>query len=57
MAYIDLNNQLPGIRGLMEFRPFTAKPLNQLAEVLLCSSDGLSKGERELIANLCFFLE
>ena len=63
MAHINLNNQLPGIRGLMEFRPFTAKPLNQLAEALLCSSEGLSKGERELIAtyvsslNDCFFCQ
>lgn len=63
MAHIDLNNQFPGIRGLMKFRPFTAKPLNQLAEALLCNSEGLSKGERELIAtyvsslNDCFFCQ
>jgi uncharacterized peroxidase-related enzyme len=32
------------------FRPETAKPLNELAEVLLRSDHTLSRGERELIA-------
>lgn len=51
MAYIDLPNDLPGIRGLMAFRPETAKPLNELAETLLHSEDNsLSRGEREMIA-------
>ena len=35
MAHIDLENELPGIRGPMAFSPQTAKPLNALAEVLL----------------------
>ena len=35
MAHIDLPTDSPGIRGLMEFRPETAAPLNHLAEVLL----------------------
>lgn len=50
MAYIKLNNDAPGIRGLMLYRPETAEPLNQLAEVLLQGPSTLSKGERELIA-------
>lgn len=50
MAHIELTEQLPGIRGLMAFRPTTAYPLNLLAETLLRSDEGLSKGERELIA-------
>ena len=50
MAHIQLTEQLPGIRGLMAFRPETAVPLNALAEVLLRSNEGLSMGERELIA-------
>jgi uncharacterized peroxidase-related enzyme len=52
MAHISLKNeQLPGIIGLMNFRPETAKPLNALAEQLLRSDDStLSKGEREMIA-------
>lgn len=63
MAYIDLPEDLPGIRGPMAFRPETAKPLNQLAEVLLRSDNLLTRGERELIGtyvsylNNCFFCQ
>jgi uncharacterized peroxidase-related enzyme len=41
---------LPGIRGPMAFRPETAKPLNDLVDVLLRGPGTLSPGERELIA-------
>lgn len=64
MAYIDLQNDLPGIRGLMQYSPSTARPLNELAEVLLRNDDNsLSRGERELIGtyvsalNDCFFCQ
>jgi len=64
MAYIDLQNDLPGIRGPMAFRPETAKPLNELAEILLHQQhDSLSCGEREMIGayvsslNDCFFCQ
>ena len=64
MAYIDLQNDLPGIRGPMAFRPETAKPLNELAEILLRDDNNtLSRGERELIGayvsslNDCFFCQ
>jgi uncharacterized peroxidase-related enzyme len=63
MAHIELLNDLPGIRGLMAFRPETAEPLNQLADVLLRGPGSLSPGERELIAtfvssrNDCFFCQ
>lgn len=63
MAHIKLPEGLPGIRGPMAFRPETAKPLNELAEVLLRSENSLSRGERELIAtyvsslNDCFFCQ
>ncbi len=50
MAHIQLPEELPGIRALMAYRPETAKPLNQLAEVLLRGDNSLSRGERELIA-------
>ena len=50
MAHIALPDGLPGIRGPMTFRPETAKPLNELADVLLCGPSSLSRGERELIA-------
>lgn len=63
MAYITLPEDLPGIRGLMAFRPDTALPLNQLAEILLRDENTLTRGERELIAtyvshlNDCFFCQ
>jgi uncharacterized peroxidase-related enzyme len=64
MAHINLGNELPGIRGPMAFRPETAKPLNELAEILLRDDNNtLSRGERELIAtyvsylNNCFFCQ
>ena len=50
MAHISLPEGLPGIRGLMAYRPETAAPLNALAEVLLRGDNTLSRGERELIA-------
>jgi uncharacterized peroxidase-related enzyme len=64
MAHIELNNDLPGIRGLMAYRPETEAPLNALAETLLRNDDStLSRGERELIGtyvsylNDCFFCQ
>ena len=50
MAHIPLREGLPGIRGLLDYDPETARPLSELAEVLLRRSAGLSRGERELIA-------
>jgi uncharacterized peroxidase-related enzyme len=50
MAHINLPPDLPGIRGPMTFRPETAKPLNELVDVLLRGPHTLSPGERELIA-------
>jgi uncharacterized peroxidase-related enzyme len=63
MAHIQLPEGLPGIRGAMAFRPATAKPLNELVEVLLRSPNSLSAGERELIAtyvsseNDCYYCQ
>lgn len=63
MAYIAIPKGLPGIRGPMAFRPETAKPLNELAEILLRGENTLTRGERELIAtyvsylNDCFFCQ
>lgn len=51
MSYIKLNNNLPGIVGLMHFRPETAKPLNELAETLLRGPSSLTSAEREMIAS------
>ncbi|WP_119726569.1 carboxymuconolactone decarboxylase family protein [Thermomonospora amylolytica] len=50
MPHIELGNDLPGITGLMAYRPETAGPLNALAEVLLRGPSSLTRGERELIA-------
>src|SRR5205823_6443952 len=38
------------IRGPMAFRPETAKPINELVDILLRGPNTLSRGERELIA-------
>ncbi|MCO5947505.1 carboxymuconolactone decarboxylase family protein [Mucilaginibacter flavidus] len=64
MAHIKLDNELPGIRGLMAYRPEMAEPLNALAEVLLRDDNNtLTRGERELIGayvsylNDCFFCQ
>jgi uncharacterized peroxidase-related enzyme len=51
MAHIKLKNEeLPGIVGLLNYRPETGKPLTDLAEVLLRGPSTLSSGEREIIA-------
>jgi uncharacterized peroxidase-related enzyme len=63
MAHIRLPEGLQGIRGPMAFRPETAKPLNELAEVLLHAPNSLSAADRELIAtyvsslNDCYFCQ
>src|SRR5262245_50901387 len=56
MPHIDLSNDLPGIVGLMAYRPETAAPLNALAEALLRADNSLSRGERETIAAYVSFL-
>ncbi len=63
MPHIALPEGLQGIRSAMAFRPETAKPLNELAEILLHAPNSLSPGERELIAtfvssrNDCYFCQ
>jgi len=64
MAYIDLKNDQPGIRGLMAYCHETSKPLNELAQYLLADDNNtLTRGERELIGtyvsylNNCFFCQ
>ncbi len=62
MAHIKLlNEELPGIVGLLNYRPETAAPLLVLAETLLRGPSNLTSGEREIIAasvsywNQCHF--
>lgn len=63
MAYIALTEGLPGISGGFAFRPETAKPMRELAHVLLHEPNSLTPGERELIAtyvssqNDCYFCQ
>jgi uncharacterized peroxidase-related enzyme len=64
MAYIDLGNDLPGIRGPMIYRPETGTVLNELAEILLHDENNtLSRGDREMIGayvsslNDCYFCQ
>jgi uncharacterized peroxidase-related enzyme len=63
MPHIRLPDGLQGIRAAMAFRPETAKPLNELAEILLHAPNSLTPAERELIAtyvssqNDCYFCQ
>jgi|SRR5450631_1590191 uncharacterized peroxidase-related enzyme len=63
MPHIALPEGLPGIRGAMAFRPATAKPLNELVEVLMRGPNSLTPAERELIAtyvsslNDCYYCQ
>ena len=50
MPYIELPAGLPGISAGFAFRPETAKPMRELAHVLLHQPNSLTAGERELIA-------
>ena len=50
MPHIALPSEHVGIRAGFAFRPATAKPMNELVEILLAGPSTLSKGERELIA-------
>jgi uncharacterized peroxidase-related enzyme len=61
MPHIALEEGIPGIRSLVQFRPVTGVPLYDLAQVLLRGPSPLSPADRELIAtyvsyrNNCFF--
>ena len=63
MPHISLPEGMPGITSGFAFRPETAKPMRELAHVLLHGPSTLSPGERELIAtyvssrNDCYFCQ
>ena len=63
MAHIALPEGLPGITAGFAFRPETAKPMRELAHILLHEPNSLAPGERELIAtyvssqNDCYFCQ
>ncbi|MFJ2777653.1 MULTISPECIES: carboxymuconolactone decarboxylase family protein [unclassified Kitasatospora] len=50
MPHIAIDNELPGINGLLTLRPDTAAPLSMLADALLRNPAPMSRGERELVA-------
>ena len=50
MAHISLPDGFPGISAGFAFRPETAKPMRELAHLLLHEPGSLTPGERELIA-------
>ena len=63
MTHIALPEGLPGISAGFAFRPETAKPMRELAHILLHEPSTLAPGERELIAtyvsslNDCYFCQ
>ena len=63
MPHIKLPEGLPGISANFAFRPETARPLRELAHILLHEPNSLAPGERELIAshvsslNECWFCQ
>ncbi|HEY0741594.1 MAG TPA: peroxidase-related enzyme [Chryseosolibacter sp.] len=52
MPHIPLEEHLPGITGLLEYRKDTAQPIRELTQLLLRGPSTLSEGERELIATI-----
>src|SRR5665213_1851633 len=52
MPYIPLNENLPGITGLLDYRKDTALPIRELTQILLRGPSTLTEGERELIATV-----
>jgi len=65
MPHIHLSEDLPGIIAGFAFRPETAKPMRELANILLHTSgnEGFTSAERELVAsfvssrNTCHFCQ
>ena len=65
MPHIALPEGMPGITAGFAFRPETAKPMRELAHILLHTSgnEGFSSRDRELIAafvssrNTCYFCQ
>lgn len=52
MPYLPLEEHLPGITGLLEYRKETAAPIRELTQLLLRGPSTLTEGERELIATI-----
>lgn len=52
MPYIPLEEHLPGITGLLEYRKDAAAPIRELTQFLLRGPSTLTEAERELIATI-----
>jgi len=52
MPYIPVEEHLPGITGLLEYRKDSAQPIRDLTQFLLRGPSTLTEGERELIATV-----
>jgi uncharacterized peroxidase-related enzyme len=52
MPHISLEDHLPGITGLLEYRKDSAQPIRELTQLLLRGPSTLTEGERELIATI-----
>jgi uncharacterized peroxidase-related enzyme len=52
MPHIPLEEHLPGITGLLEYRKDSAQPIRELTQILLRGPSTLTEGERELIATV-----
>src|SRR5688572_514505 len=52
MPYIPVEEHLPGITGLLEYRKDSAQPIRELTQILLRGPSTLTEGERELIATI-----
>ena len=52
MPYISVEQHLPGITGLLEYRKDSAAPIRELTQILLRGESTLTEGERELIATV-----
>jgi uncharacterized peroxidase-related enzyme len=52
MPYIPVEEHLPGITGLLEYRKDTAAPIRELTQFLLRGPSTLTPAEREMIASI-----
>lgn len=50
MPYIPLEEHLPGITGLLEYRKDSGQPIRELTQILMRGNSTLTEAERELIA-------
>ncbi|MEO5978684.1 MAG: peroxidase-related enzyme [Chryseolinea sp.] len=52
MPHLPLEDHLPGITGLLEYRKDSAEPIRALTQLLLRGPSTMTEGERELIATI-----